>query len=113
MEREYLKDKFLTSLMKMAECHERLRNFSEAISTLYHALKVDIYREDAYQKLMMLCDKAGRKGEMIRAYNLCRKAIEEDLKLELSSDTRDLFKRISKSLEENSELDHVRLSLVN
>jgi LuxR family maltose regulon positive regulatory protein len=112
MEREYLKDQFLTSLMKMAECHVRLRNFSEAISTLYHALKVDIYREDAYQKLMMLCDKAGRKGEMIRAYNLCRKAIEEDLKLELSSDTRDLFKRISPSLEENSELDHVRLSLV-
>lgn len=92
MEREYLKDKFLTSLMKMAECHERLRNFSEAISTLYHVLKVDIYREDAYQKLMMLCDKAGRKGEMIRAYNLCRKAIEEDLELELSSDTRDLMR---------------------
>ena len=94
MEREHLKDQFLTSLMRMVECHERLGNFSEAISTLYHALKIDIYREDAYQKLMMLCNKAGRKGEMIRAYNMCKKAIEEDLQLELSSDTRDLFKRI-------------------
>jgi LuxR family maltose regulon positive regulatory protein len=112
MEREYLKDQFLTSLMRMSECHERLGNFSEAISTLYRALKIDIYREDAYQKLMMLCDKAGRKGEMIRAYHLCRKAIEKDLKLELSSDTRDLFKKISNSFEENSEFDYVRLSLV-
>ncbi len=112
MEREYLRDQYITSLMRMVECHQRLDNHSEAISTLYRVLKTDKYREDAYCELMSLCASTGRKGEMLRTYDLCRRAIEEDLKLELSSSTRELFKRISNSPEENSEFDYMRLSLV-
>ena len=97
MEREYLRDQFLASLMRKAECHERLGNHGEAITTLYHILRIDRYREDAYRKLMLLCDTAGRKGEMIRVYEMCKKAIEEELNLELSADTRDLYAKISGS----------------
>lgn len=94
MEREYLKDQYTTSLMRMVRCYEQLGNLPDAIGTLYRVLKMDKYREDAYQKLMSLCATAGRKGEMIRAYTLCRKAIQEDLNMELSEDTAALYKRL-------------------
>jgi DNA-binding SARP family transcriptional activator len=95
MEREYLRDRFLASLIRMAEGHERLGNYTEAISVLYRALKTDKYREDAYRKLMVLCAKADRKGEIIRVYELCKKAIEDDLNLELSTDTESLYLKLS------------------
>jgi len=95
MEREYLKDHYTTSLMRMVHCYEQLGNLPDAIGTLYRVLKMDKYREDAYQKLMTLCACSGRKGEMIRAYTLCKKAIEEDLNMELSTDTADLYVRLS------------------
>ncbi|MGD2125876.1 MAG: BTAD domain-containing putative transcriptional regulator [Desulfobacteraceae bacterium] len=99
MEREYLRDQFLASLMRTAECYVRLAKTSEAISTLYHLLRIDRFREDAYRKLMMLCANAGRKGDVIKAYNMCKRAIEEDLNLKLSSDTEDLYAKISSPFE--------------
>ncbi len=95
MERQYLKDQYVTSLMRMVHCYEQLGNPAEAIGALYRVLKMDKYREDAYQRLMALCASSGRKGEMTRAYGLCRKAIEEDLNMELSVDTRNLYARLS------------------
>ncbi|MGD2126931.1 MAG: bacterial transcriptional activator domain-containing protein, partial [Desulfobacteraceae bacterium] len=94
MEREYLRDQFLTALFRMADCQERLGDLSAAISTLYHLLKLDRYREDAYRRLMHLCFSAGRKGEIIRVYDLCRKNIEEDLGVNLSEDTLDLYRNL-------------------
>ena len=95
LEREYLRDQYLGALIRKADCHERSADLSEAISTLYRLLKVDMYREDAYQRLMRLCFSAGRKGELVRAYELCRKSIQDDLGLPLSADTLALCKEFS------------------
>jgi DNA-binding SARP family transcriptional activator len=100
MEREYLRDQYITSMMRMVHCHEQMGNLPDAISTLYRVLKMDKYREDAYQKLMVLCASAGRKGEMIRAYTLCKKAIEQDLNMELSKVTTDLYAGLSRLKED-------------
>jgi DNA-binding SARP family transcriptional activator len=112
MEREYLRDQFLTALMRMAGCYERTGNLDKSISTLYHLLKIDKYREDAYRRLMTLCATVGRKGEMLRLYNLCEKAIEEDLNLELSLDTRELYKELASHMERNSSAESLRPSCV-
>jgi LuxR family maltose regulon positive regulatory protein len=110
MEREYLRDQFLTSLIRMAECQERLESLSDAIGTLYHLLKIDRYREDAYLKLMSLCASAGRKGEIIRVYKLCKKAIEEDLNLELSLDIRELYGRLANCTKNDGSMNVVGIS---
>jgi DNA-binding SARP family transcriptional activator len=112
MEREYLKDQYTTSLMRMVHCHEELGNLADAISILYRVLKADKYREDAYQKLMALCARSGRKGEMLRAYTLCKKAIEEDLNMELSSDTTALYARFCRQLGYQRERTGPMISLV-
>jgi ATP/maltotriose-dependent transcriptional regulator MalT/DNA-binding SARP family transcriptional activator len=104
MEREYLRDQFLASLTRKSECHEKLGNYTDAITTLYHILRIDRYREDAYRQLIRLCNTAGRKGEIIRVYDMCKKAIEEDLNLELSADTTELYAKISGT--RNGASDH-------
>jgi DNA-binding SARP family transcriptional activator len=112
MEREYLRDQYVASLMRMVDCHKRLENHSQAISTLYRVLKIDKYREDAYCQLMALCAATGRKGEMLRIYNLCKRAIEDDLNLELSSNTVDLYKRLANASNGHVRFDFMRLPLL-
>lgn len=112
MEREYLKDQYTTALMRMVRCHKEMGNIADAISSVYRVLKTDKYREDAYQELMALCARSGRKGEMVRAYTLCKKAIEEDLNMELSSDTTALYARFCRQLSYQRERTGPMISLV-
>jgi DNA-binding SARP family transcriptional activator len=97
MEREQLRDRYLKSLIGISGCYEKLGMYEEAIGSVYRLLKTDVYREDAYRRLMVLCSRAGWKGEIRKVYGMCRKAIEGDLNLELSRDTVDLFAKISSS----------------
>ncbi len=92
--RERLKNRFLSTIIKLGKYLEQEKAFEKAIECYEKGLAVDNLEEAFYQRIMLCCQNLGRKAEAIRIYNRCRDTLNRILEIEPSHETEAIFKKI-------------------
>ena len=92
--RRKLQDEYLSMLFRWAKLHESNQETQKAISIYERITIIDPYREDAYQKLMDLHALMGRKNQVTRVYEICKKALWEGLETKPDHRTRTIYQQI-------------------
>jgi DNA-binding SARP family transcriptional activator len=94
--RRELQDQFLAMLFRWAKLHEVNGQNQEAIAVYDKIILTDPYQEVAYQHLMRLYAKMGRKNQVIRTHEACKKTLWEGLETEPDQRTQTLYHRLMK-----------------
>jgi DNA-binding SARP family transcriptional activator len=94
LQREALKDIYLTILTKLAEDSFRETDFQGCIAYCQKILAKDSCREDAYRELMRCHSRLGQRHRALRWFELCAKTMERELGVAPESETRDLCQRL-------------------
>ncbi|HET6488771.1 MAG TPA: BTAD domain-containing putative transcriptional regulator [Syntrophales bacterium] len=94
LERENLKEIFLVALEKISECRLQAGSLEETISICKAILERDGCREEIYRRLMCCYQKAGRRDRALSVYRQCVRSLKDELDVEPSSATAELYKKI-------------------
>jgi len=92
-------DRYVAQLMANDEIERAL----EAVS---RRLEMDPACEPAHRNKMALLTNAGRRSEAIRQYQVCADALQREIGVEPSAETRALLARIRDSGDDEGELQH-------
>jgi len=92
--RERLKNRFLSSIIKLGKCREQEKTFEKAIECYEKGLSADNLEEVFYQRIMLCCYNLGRKAEAIRVYNRCRDTLNRILEIEPSDETEAIYQKM-------------------
>lgn len=95
LEREYLRETFLTTLRRAARLHLGRDNVEAALTCYRRALQIDVTLEDVHCALMMTLWQTGRRDEALRQYRQCQVALERELGIAPMPETEALRRRIS------------------
>jgi DNA-binding SARP family transcriptional activator len=93
-QREYLWQIYLSAATRLAEYHFEKGEHALAISIGQRILQKDPCEESAHQILMRCFHSQGQRQLAIRQYEICRQALKDELDVETSSRTRQLFAEI-------------------
>jgi len=94
-EREHLSVLFLRAADHLSELYIQRRQIEEAIDLCYRILAQDNCWERAYRHLMTAYDHLGDHGQIARTYQRCIKTLQEELEVSPSSETENLFNRLT------------------
>jgi DNA-binding SARP family transcriptional activator len=94
--RERLKNRFLSTIIKLGKYLEQEKAFEKAIECYEKGLAVDNLEEVFYQHIMLCCHNLGRKAEAIKIYNRCRDTLNKILEIEPSDETEAIYQKILK-----------------
>jgi LuxR family maltose regulon positive regulatory protein len=92
--REELKNLHLDLLFRLAALHERRGAVRLAANTYQQVIRTDPLAEEAYQKLMLLHARRGRRNAALRLYDDLRKVLRQELQAEPESTTRAIYQKI-------------------
>ncbi|OEU64397.1 MAG: hypothetical protein BA867_06015, partial [Desulfobacterales bacterium S5133MH16] len=92
--RERLKNRFLSTIIKLGKYLEQEKAFEKAIECYEKGLAVDNLEEVFYQHIMLCCHNLGRKAEAIKIYNRCRDTLNKILKIEPSLETETIYQKM-------------------
>jgi LuxR family maltose regulon positive regulatory protein len=93
--REALREMYIEALIGMGRCHEARRDFEGAVAWYRRALETDDLREDIHCLIMRCYFEAGQRSKALAQYRHCERALKEELGLEPSLETRQLYEHIS------------------
>jgi len=79
VERERLRERYLTVLMELAECYAQQGRYRRALGYCHRILAADPYRETVYVRLILYYYYAGERTLAIRAYERCRRILDKEL----------------------------------
>ncbi|MBI4328337.1 MAG: winged helix-turn-helix domain-containing protein [Chloroflexi bacterium] len=79
LERERLRELYLSLLVGMASLYASTQNYSQAIATCRQALGVDSCRESVHRALMGYLWAAGQRTEALRQYQSCSAILQREL----------------------------------
>ncbi|MBI4213375.1 MAG: winged helix-turn-helix domain-containing protein [Chloroflexi bacterium] len=94
LERERLREAYVSLAQQMVVLLERDGEVAEAIQTCRMVLAADALREGTHRHLMGLLWQAGRKGEALRQYHLCRELLVRELDVVPDEETESLYQAI-------------------
>ena len=94
VQREQLREIFLSLLAGMADCHGELGHYSEAAQVCRTALVCDPGRESFYRALMEHLVRLDRADWAIAEYQKCQKFLEREFGLEPMPETERLYRQI-------------------
>ena len=92
--RQYYWQLYLSSAAQLANSHYEKRDYSTAISIAQRILHKDRCQEFAYQILMRCFHGQGQRQLALHQYELCRQSLMEELEVEPSGKTTQLFLEI-------------------
>ena len=92
--RERLKNRFLSTIIKLGKYLEQEKAFEKAIECYEKGISADNLEEVFYQRIMLCCHNLGRKAKAIRIYNRCRDTLNKFLKIEPSHETEAIYQKI-------------------
>ena len=92
--REELRNSYVALLIRIATLHENKGAMNKAISFYKEAVGINPLLEDAYQRLMALYSNIGKRNEALKVYEMCRKALHNELDVEPDQITVALYKKI-------------------
>ena len=93
-ERENLREIFLLILDKISDYLCMNKQFKRAVEYCKILLSIDNCREDVHRRLMNCYFYMGKRGQAIRQYYKCKKVLSQELEVEPSARTSDLFNKI-------------------
>jgi non-specific serine/threonine protein kinase len=94
LERERLRQLFLTALERLIVLLEREQDFPAAIGCAQRLLRHDPLHEVTYQHLMRLHQLSGDRASALRVYHTCTTVLERELSVEPSPTTHALYERL-------------------
>ncbi|HEX6021215.1 MAG TPA: AAA family ATPase [Solirubrobacter sp.] len=89
-ERQQLRDRYLDALARLVETERD----DDATAYAERLVREDPLREDACRALMRLHDARGDRARALRAYHACAEALERDLGIEPSAETRAAYEAL-------------------
>ena len=92
--RERLRSKLLRFILDAGKVWETRRDWNQAIRLYQKGLEVEPLGEALYQQLMICYRDAGRLAEAINTFHLCRKQLAEQLHIQPSPVTFDLYQSL-------------------
>lgn len=93
--REELRRKLVDILMRLAALEEKHGSLRRALEYYQQVVKVDPLLEEAYQRLMLLNARLGRRTAALQAFADCRQALKRELDVEPDEVTQSIYRRIS------------------
>jgi DNA-binding SARP family transcriptional activator len=93
-ERERLAGLYLEALERLARQHEGGRRWPEAIRCAERLVAQDPLREESHRLLMQLCRASGDRARAVRAYHVCATALERELGIGPSPETRAVYESL-------------------
>jgi DNA-binding SARP family transcriptional activator len=93
-DRELLRQHYLGALERLAQLLEEQAQFRDAIEVAERLLRHDPIHEQTYQRLMRLHILNGDRAHALRVYHLCMAALQRELSVEPSAETRVLYERL-------------------
>ena len=108
VERERLKQMYVAALEGLAEQEEAAGDYSDALRRTLRLLQVDPLREETHRRVMRLHALSGDRAAVLHAYQNCATQLQQELGVEPSLTTRQLYERLMNCSE--PELKHPALS---
>jgi DNA-binding SARP family transcriptional activator/predicted ATPase len=94
VQRESLRQRMMNVLTYLANEYEHRGNFQAARCYALHQLKLDPWREEAHYQVMQMLAFEGERSSALAQYENCKKVLAEELGIEPSAKTRDLYEQI-------------------
>lgn len=94
VERERLKNQYLEVGAFLAEQYARRGEYQKAIGLCRAMLEHDQLRESFYRQLMLYQYICGDQSEALRMFERCKAVLKENLEIEPSSETKQLYEQI-------------------
>lgn len=94
IERARLREKYLECLRELGEQHAALENYPEAISTMRRFIELEPWHEEAHRQLMTWLTLNGQRTNALTQYERLRQILADELEIEPTQSTTDLFQRI-------------------
>ena len=84
----------LDALYDLAKYHERRRDYDRARRYARRQVELEPWREEAHQQLMRLLARGGQRSAAMAQYDVCRRILAEELRVEPHQETTSLYQRI-------------------
>jgi DNA-binding SARP family transcriptional activator len=94
LQREALKDTYLTILTKLANNAFRVEDYESCITYCQKILAEDSCHEDTYRQLMRCYNRLGQRHRALRWYELCAKIIKSELDFAPDNQTVELYQKL-------------------
>jgi WD40 repeat protein/DNA-binding SARP family transcriptional activator len=94
LQRERFQRLALDALDRLARGYTMQGHFQRALDCAYRQAELDPLRESAHRQLMRLLAYAGRTSEAVSQYETCRRLLDEELGVEPSEETTQLYEQI-------------------
>lgn len=88
----------VAALDKLARYHEWREELDQAQHYLRRQLEVEPWREEAHQQLMLLLAHSGQRSAALAQYEICRRSLADEFRVEPSAETTSLYNQISSTV---------------
>jgi predicted ATPase len=92
--RERLRQRALGALSRLADYHERRRNYEQARLASIRQLELDPLREETHRQLMRVLAQSGERSAALEQYHHCRRLLADELGVEPELETQALYHRL-------------------
>jgi predicted ATPase/DNA-binding SARP family transcriptional activator/Tfp pilus assembly protein PilF len=94
LNREWLQHQAVEALSLLADYHERRGEYRESRRYAWRQVELEPWREGAQRQLMRLLALEGERGAALAQYERCRKILSEELGVEPTLETVQLYEKI-------------------
>jgi predicted ATPase/DNA-binding SARP family transcriptional activator len=84
----------LDALYYLARYYERRRDYDRARRYARRQVELEPWREEAHQQLMRLLARSGQRSAALAQYDVCRRILAKELKIDPHEETTALYERI-------------------
>ncbi|MBI5033936.1 MAG: tetratricopeptide repeat protein [Chloroflexi bacterium] len=93
-QRESLHQRALDAFTQLAGYHEQQTDFEQARHYAARQLELDPWHEEAHRQLMRALALSGQRSAALTQYDTCRRVLADELGVEPSKETRELYEQI-------------------
>lgn len=94
LEREQFRRRMIYVLQRASAAHLEDGNFKLALPLMYRQVELEPWREDAYRQLMNVLMLNQERGAALMQYEVCRRALAQELGVEPDVETTRLYEQI-------------------
>ena len=103
LQREYLQRRMMEALAYLAQYYQRRGSVGRAIQVTHRQVQIQPWREEAHRQLMHLSALDGQRSAALAQYEICRRALVEELGVEPTAETTALYVQIRDQEQEGAD----------
>jgi predicted ATPase/Tfp pilus assembly protein PilF len=97
LKREWFHREVVGALRHLGRYHERRGNYRQAQAFAWRQISLEPWREEAHRRLMRLLALDGQRSAALAQYEACRQALDEELGVEPTGETKALYEQLRDS----------------